>query len=224
MMRFLYLSATILLLLVPNSFGQKIVDKIVATVRYSPSDTPEIITYSDILWQIALSPGVSLNPPKIEDLKSNLDLLIEQKLFLLEAKRLPRNLPTEAEIRQEIERVAAQFPSIFEFEKRLRLVGFISVRDENFQKIIEDRLTIEKYIDFRFRSFVIVTNEEERKYYNEVFVPSFRRRNPDLLVPPFEKVQQNINEILTETKVSEDIEKFLYEAKQRAEIEILLEP
>lgn len=223
MKKFFCLSAIILFLTL-NSFGQKVVDKIVATVRYNPSETPEIITYSDILWQMALSPGVPLNPPKSEDLKSNLDLLIEQKLFLLEAKRLPRSLPTEAEIKREIERIVAQFPSIFEFEKRLRLVGFTSIKDENFQKIIEDRLTIEKYIDFRFRSFVIVTSEEERKYYNEVFVPNFRRRNPDLLVPPFEKVQQNINEILTETKVSEDIEKFLYEAKQRAEIEILLEP
>lgn len=206
-----------------SSGKQKVVDEILATVRYSPVELPEIITYSDLLWQIALSPEIPLNPPKKEDLEATLSLLIEQKLFLLEAKRLPQNLPSDEELKSEIERIISRFPSVFEFEKRIRSVGFSSIRDESFRKIIEERIEIEKYIDFRFRSFVIVTEDEEKRYYQEVFIPNFRRRNPELLVPAFEKVKQAINQILVEQKVEQNIEKFLEEAKQRAEIEIFSE-
>jgi len=206
-----------------EALAQKTVDKIVATVSYGFSET-SIITYSDILWQMALSPNVSLNNPKAEELNRALELLIEQKLLFLEAKKIPRDAPTEADIKSEIERIIEQFPSALEFEKRLRSVGFESVKDPNFQKIIEQRITIEKYLDFRFRSFVIVTPEEEKRYYEEVFVPEFRHRNPNSIVPSFESVKQNINQILLEAKVERNIEEFLEEAKRRADIQIISKP
>ena len=69
--------------------------------------------------------------------------------------------------------VLAIFPSTSEFENRLRIVGFDSVKDENFQRLMEQRVAIEKYIDFRFRSFAVITPEEEERYYREKFVPEF---------------------------------------------------
>ncbi|MCS6873816.1 MAG: hypothetical protein N2Z23_00960 [Pyrinomonadaceae bacterium] len=223
-MRRVFLLTLILTSALLRTEGQKAVDWIVATVRYSPVEPAEIITYSDLLWQIALSPDRPLNPPKQEDLREALSLLIEQKLFLLEAKRIPQNTPSDEEVRAEIGRIISRFQSVFEFEKRIRSVGFSSINDDYFRKILEERIQIEKYIDFRFRSFVIVTEEEEKKYYQETFVPNFRRRNPNLLVPAFEKVKQDINLSLTEMKVEQSIDRFLQEAKQRAEIEIFVEP
>jgi hypothetical protein len=202
--------------------AQEIVDKTVAIISDGVSSS-ELITYSDLLWQLALQPGAPLNPPSSEDLNRTLQLLINQRLFALEAKRLPRNSPTEAEVNEEIKRVLALFPSTAEFERRLRSVGFESVADDNFRRIMEQRVTIEKYLDFRFRSFVIITPPDEEKYYRDVFVPDFRRRNPGLLVPAQAEVRARINQILTERKVEEEIEKFLDDAKRRAEIEILSE-
>lgn len=204
------------------SNAQKTVDKTVATVSDGVSK-PELITYSDLLWQLALQPDASLNPPGSEDLNRALQILINQRLFALEAKRLPRNTPTDDEVKTEIERVIALFPSTAEFEKRLRTVGFDSVRDDNFRRIMEQRVAIEKYLDFRFRSFVIVTPEEETRYYRDIFVPEFRRRNPGLIVPSLDEVRGRINQILVEREVEEDIERFLDDSKRRAEIEILLE-
>ncbi|GIU82137.1 MAG: hypothetical protein D6687_08295 [Acidobacteria bacterium] len=204
--------------------SQRTVDKIVATVSYGFSET-SIITYSDILWQIALSPNSSqINNPEPEELNRALELLIEQRLLLLEAKKIPRDTPTEAEINSEIERIIRQFPSVLEFERRLRSVGFESIKDPNFQKIIEQRIIIEKYLDFRFRSFVIVTPEEEKRYYEEVFLPEFRQRNPNSVLPSFESVRQTINQILVESKVERNIEEFLEEAKSRADIQLFPKP
>ena len=82
-------------------------------------------------------------------------------------------------------------------------------------------MAIEKYIDFRFRSFVVNTAEDEARYYRDTFVPEFRRRNPGLLLPSLDEKRDEIREALTEQKVIADIERFLDEAKERAEIVVL---
>ena len=200
--------------------AQTVVDKTVATVG-DGSGIPELITYSDLLWQLALQPNTPLRPPTSEDLNRALQLLINQRLFALEAERVPRAAPTAKEIDDEIKRVLALFPSTADFEKRLQTVGFDSVKDDNFQRMMAQRVAIEKYLDFRFRSFAVITTEDEAKYYREVFVPDFRRRNPGLLMPTLDEMRGRINQTLVEQKVASDIEKFLDDAKRRAEIVVL---
>ena len=114
--------------------AQEIVDKTVAVVR--DSSRYELITYSDLLWQLALQPGDPLDPPRSEDLNQALQLLIDQKLFALEAKRLPQVDPTEAEIDQKISETLSYFSSPAIFEARLKTVGFDSIKDPAFQQII----------------------------------------------------------------------------------------
>lgn len=203
-------------------FSQEVVDKTVATVSDGSSD-PELITYSDLLWQLALQPETPLNPPTSEDLNRALQTLINLRLFALEAQRLPSAEPNENEINAEIKRILAEFTSTSEFEGRLRRVGFDSINDANFQRMMKQRVAIEKYIEFRFRSFVIITPDEEKRYYRDVYTPDFRRKNPGSLLPPFEEKQVEINKILTERKIEEDIERFLDDAKRRAEIVVLFE-
>ncbi len=199
MKRFFFLGLFITALLFSGAQikAQTIVDKTVATVGDGVG-VPELITYSDLLWQLALQPNAPLTPPTSEDLNRTLQLLINQRLFALEAKRLPRAEITDEEIQEKIRDVLAGFPSTAEFERRLRLVGFDSVRDENFLEIMRQRVAIDKYLDFRFRSFIVITQEDETKYYRDVFTPDFRRRNPGLLLPPFDEVRTQINLQLTE--------------------------
>lgn len=202
--------------------AQVVVDKTVATIGDNVGN-PEIITYSDLLWTLALQPGAALNPPNSEELNRALQLLINQRLFALEAERVPRPAPTEAEIETEIKRILALFPSTAEFERRLRIVGFDSIKDENFERMMARRVAIEKYLEFRFRSFVVITPQDEEKYYREIFTPDFRRRNPGLLMPTLNEMRSRINRLLTEQKVESEIERFLDFSKRRNEIIILSE-
>lgn len=202
--------------------AQQVVDKTVATVGDGVG-VPELITYSDLLWQLALIPNVPLNPPTSEDLNRALQLLINQRLFALEAERVPRAAPNQDEIDAKIKEILDRFPSTIDFVKRLNAVGFGSINDDNFQRIIAQRVAIDKYLDFRFRSFVVITPKDEETYYNEVYKPDFRKRNPGLLLPKLEDVSSQINKTLTEEKVASDIEKFLDDAKRRSEIIILSE-
>ena len=218
----LILLAPIFFCAAPKINAQEIVDKTVATVDDGVGK-PELITYSDLLWQLALQPDISITPPSSEDLNRALQLLINQRLIALESDRLPQDPPGDAEIDAMIKEVLANFPSTAEFEKRLRIVGFDSVKDDNFVRMMAQRVRIEKYLDFRFRSFAVITPEDEMKYYRNVFTPDFRKRFPGILVPTFDEKRAEIDRILTEEHVAGDIETFLDEAKRRAEVVVLSE-
>jgi hypothetical protein len=215
------LITAVLLILAAINAAQEVVDKTVAVV--SDSSRSELITYSDLMWQLALQPGTPIDPPRSEDLNQALQILINQRLFALEAERLPRVAPTDAEIEQKITETLSYFPSPAAFEARLKLVGFDSVQDEAFQHIIAQRVAIDKYVDFRFGSFIVITPEDEANYYRNVFVPEFRRNSPGSNMPTLDEERNNINQILTRNKTAAGIEAFIDEAKRRATIEILSE-
>src|SRR5687768_2974530 len=152
-----------LLVLAAISPSQQMVDKTVATV--ADGVRTELITYSDLKWQLALQPNVQLSPPTSEDLNRALRLLIDQRLFALEAERIPREPTTKAEINAKISEILSFFPTPAEFERRLNIVGFKSVSDPNFELLIAKRVAIDKYLTFRFRSFIVITAEDEAQYY-----------------------------------------------------------
>lgn len=193
------------------------VDRTLAVVS-DASGAPQLITYSDVLWQLALEPDTPISPPSREDVSRTVELLVKQRLFALEANRLPQSPPTEAEIAAEIRDVLSQFASPEAFEARLRKVGFESVADDDFERLMGERVRTKKYIDFRFRAFVVVTPEDEEKFFKETILPEFKRRFPNATEPLLAERRAQINKILVERSVAESIEAFLDEAERGAEI------
>lgn len=215
-----HLALTIGFLLViggSSASAQKVVDRTLAIVSDN-SGRPELITYSDILWQMALEAGTDLRNPNKDDVTRVLETVVRQRLFILEANRLPQAPPTEAEINAELRDVLEQFPTVQEFESRLRAVGFDSVKDANFERLMTERVKIKKYINFRFRSFVVITPEDEERYLNEVVIPEFRRRFPNAAEPKLADQRARINSILVERSVAQSIEAFFDEAERNTEI------
>jgi len=216
-----YLVAT-MLVLASAAGGQVVVDKTVATV--ADGSRSELITRSDLLWQLALQPNTPIDPPREEDLRQALQTQINQRIFALEAQRLPRAAPTDKEIADKITEILKYFPSTAEFERRLKAVGFSSVKDDNFENIVGQRVAIDKYLDFRFRSFVVVTADDEAAYYRDTWVPEFRRANPTAIVPSLEEARARVNAAVVEQRVAASIETFLEEAKRRVTVTVISEP
>jgi hypothetical protein len=202
--------------------AQSPVDRTVATIT-DQSGAVELVTLSDILWQLALQPEISLEKITAEELNSGLKSIIDQKLFELESVRLPQRAVTEEEVKSEIRNLLSFFKSPVEFEQRLRLVGFKSVEDREFKSLVEKRIKIRRYIDFRFRSFVLVTAEEEEDFYNRIYVPEFRNRFGNAELPSLDSKRTEIRRVLAEDKISLEIERFLDEARQSSEINYLVE-
>lgn len=214
--------AVALCITVVEASGQVVVDRTIATV--SDGARTELITRSDLMWQLALQRGVPLDPPREEDLRQALQTQIDQRIFALEAQRLPRAAPTKKEIGEKIEDVLKHIGSAVELQRRLRTVGFTSVGDVSFENIIGQRVAIDKYIDFRFRSFVVVTAEDEAIYYRETWVKDFQRENPGVNVPSLADARASVNKGVIEQRVAANMETFLEEAKRRVQIVIIAEP
>jgi hypothetical protein len=207
---------TFFICLAPAARAQEIVDKMVATV--SSGSRANLITYSDLLWQLALQPGTPLVNPGSEELNRALNLIINQRLILQEAEKLPPIAPTDAEVEAALKNLINQFASREEFYERVKRVGLSA---EQLREIIRQRVAIDKYLDFRFRSFTIVTPQEVADYYRDVFVPRFRRQSPGQLVPTLEQVSDQIEKTLTESKIESETDAFLDAARENAEIVIL---
>lgn len=207
---------------VPAQQRTAIVDRWVATVGGT-----ELITYSDLIWQLSLEPATPIDSPRPDDLNRVLELVIRQRLIVQEAESLPTIAPTPEEIDAEINRIINRFPSREEFYRRLERVGLTetvngvtSVSDQ-LREIARERAVIEKFVDFRFRSFTIVTPEEVAAYYRDVYVPRFRRRTPGVIVPTLEQAGAEIERELRESKIASDIDTFLEDARTRADVVIL---
>jgi hypothetical protein len=193
--------------------AQQVVDKMVATVNGGVRT--ELITYSDLMWQLALQPDTLLDKPSSEQLNGALRLLIDQRLILQEAEKLPTITPTPSEIADSRAELARHFASEPVFRERLLRVGLTS---EKLDEIIEQRLKMEKYLDFRFRNFVVISQKEIADYYRDVYVPRLKARNPGRIVPPVEQARDEIERTLMEAKIESDTDAFLDTLRQRAEI------
>ena len=191
------------------------VDRMVAVVN----DTG-LITYSDLLWQLALQPSVPLETPRQDDLRRALDLLVSQRLILQEAEKLPAVAPTQKEIDDETARLISFFPSQSAFYDRLARVG-LGQDSAQLREIISDRVRIQKYLDFRFRAFTVVTQADVEAYYRDTFVPNFRRQSPGRVVPELKDVHDRIQKEMVERKVESDTDDFLEQARSTAQITVL---
>ena len=211
------------LMLLPLSFissqpcsAQQVVDKMVATVNAGVKT--DLITYSDLMWQLALQPNTVLDNPTSPDLNRALRLLIDQRLILQEADKIPTIVPKPKEVSDARDELARQFASPLEFQQRLQRVGLTS---EKVDEIVEQRLKMEKYLDFRFRNFVVISQQEIADYYRDVYVPRLRARAPGRIVPSLEQARAEIETTLMEAKIESEMDSFLDTARERAEIVVL---
>lgn len=195
--------------------AQEVVDRWVATIN-----NRELITYTDLLWQLALQPDTPIDSPRAEDLQRVLNLLLDQRLISQEAGKLPTITPSDADVEKATGELVKRFPSQAAFYERLARVGLTG---EGLREIVRQRVEIENYLNFRFRSFTIISTQEIADYYRDVFVPRHRRVSPGRIVPTLEQATPEIERTLTESKIESDTDAFLEDARSRADIVILLE-
>jgi hypothetical protein len=211
-LRLILVSLLLTLSFISISLGEE-VDRMVAIVNGK-----DLITRSDLLWQLALQPNQPLERPDPNDLDQVLQLIIDQILIAQEAEKLPPTSPTDEEVKEKLNELIKYFPSRANLEERMHKVGLSS---ERLMDILKRRVAIEKYLDFRFRSFTVVTPGEVADYYRDVYVPRLRRQNPGVIVPKLEEVRDQLEKDLTETKIESEVDTFLENARQRADIVVL---
>jgi hypothetical protein len=202
----------VLLLVAATARGQVVYDEAVATVN------GDLILKSDVLWGLALDPEVKVEEfwdPKIQEMM--LRTLVDQRLLLQEAEKLPATRATDAEVEKLRAEITANVNTRgrTEFEERLRLVGLTS---DQLDRMLRNRLQITKFIDFRFRSFVVVTDPEIRAYFDAEIKPALEDQTPAFLESSLQARRAEIERALIEEKINDSIDVYLEDARARAEI------
>ncbi|MCC6291946.1 MAG: hypothetical protein IT164_04815 [Bryobacterales bacterium] len=81
------------------------------------------------------------------------------------------------------------------------------------------QLTITRFVNFRFRPGVRVTDEEVANYYRDSFVPGWESVKAPVPVPPVQDAQAEIEAILTEQKVDQAMDDWLKAARASVRIQ-----
>ena len=199
------------------AYAEQTIEQILTLVNEDP------ITRLDLLWSIAMD-SQAPNPagPISSDLLARkLDVMIDERLISQEAARIPSVEITRDEIERKRAELIKSFPSEAQFRER---VGSVGLTPQKLEEILRQRILIDRFVDFRFRSFVLVTEQEVKRYYDEVLVPKVRAGGqvpPGLDAP---QIHENIEKILKQEKVDAEINRFLATARQRADVVQLAEP
>jgi len=204
----------------PAVRAQTVPDKMVATVTNGSRATPDLITYSDLVWQLTLEPGRPVpDHPGSADLNHALHLLEDQLLILQEARKLPSADTKEArdkEVDARRNELAQAFGGAQRLQERMARVGLTS---EQLDLILSDRVIVDHYLDFRFRAFTVVTEKEIQDRYNQTYGPL---KNSGRIVPTLEEVRNRLKDELTEQKIEADIDKFVDDLRDQPGTEIVL--
>jgi len=213
----------LLFALCPASYAQTIADKAVASVTNGSRATPDLITYSDLIWQLALEPATTFaEKPSSENLNRALRLLEDQVLVLQEARKLPSADTPEArkdrdeEVKKRRDELAQLIGSAARLQERMTRVGLTG---EQLDSILRDRVMVDRYFDFRFRAFVVIPDKELTDRYNETYG---RARNSGRIVPTFEEVRSRIYEELRNAKIAAEIDAFVDNLREQPGTEIVV--
>lgn len=199
----------------PAVSAQTVVDQILALVN------EDVITRTDLLWSIALDPKAPspAGPVSSDLLKQKLEVMMDQRLVSQEAARVPSTELNQEEVDKKRTEIIRSFKSEAEFRQRVESVG---LTPERINDLVRERISIDRFVDFRFRSFVLVTEPEIKAYYDETLAPRIRAAGQ--VPPPLEKVSEEISAILKQEKINTEIDRWLNTVRQRADVVQLAEP
>jgi hypothetical protein len=171
------------------------IDKIVAVVD------GRIITQSDVRQERAIR-GV-LGETTIDD-DGVVQQLIESYLIESQLAGFPGIDVDDREIAEEIAKLSKK-----------EAISARALHDA-----ILRRMRTGRYLDLRFRQFIRPSDQDVRKYYDEVFVPAARTRgtNP---IPPLEQVSDAVRKNVLEEQLDHEVSIWLEAVRRRSIIEIL---
>jgi peptidyl-prolyl cis-trans isomerase SurA len=208
-----------LILLVPTVHQAEVIDRLMAVVDR------QIITLGDIEQELKLQemdphpaepgrPAENQEPRQTEQLV--LDRLIEQNLIRQQIGLFPGIDVTEEEIETQMAEMQKKFGGATAWNRALKEHG---VTLESIRNRIRWQLEVMKFIDYRFRQFVIIDAGEIEAYYNNQFLRDLRQRGIREQ-PPLSEVEEKIRQILVEDKLNAQVDEWLSSLRAAAAIEI----
>jgi hypothetical protein len=192
-----------------GSSGAQVIDGVAARIE------DDVITESEVRELSAFQKLVDGQPkPRIEVIKELADQWIVRGE--VSAAKYPR--PSKEEVDRAYAQFMGQFPSPQEFIAKCANAG---LTEASLRRLIEEQLYLSRFLDYRFRPAAQVDEKQIEAYYRDDFAPPLKSRGE--VVPPLEKVEDTIREVLIQRAINERAAKWLDDTRERLKIDIVME-
>jgi peptidyl-prolyl cis-trans isomerase SurA len=193
------LIAAILSFVVPVTVRAELIDRVAAAVNN------EVITLSELRQAVAFNAalGGKGNGKQLE--QETLEGLINGKLLLQEAYRLKVAEISEQDIAAEVGRLRQRLGSDDAYRSFLARTG---LTEERLSRMLGDRLLIERFVEKKIGLFARVSREETQSYFQD-HPKEFQDKR-------FAQVQKPITALLSAQKVSQQLDLYVGELRDRA--------
>ncbi len=212
-MRRLVQSVALFILVAMPLCAQQVIDRVVTVVN------GRVITQSEWNEQQRFEALAEGKPAANEQPSQEaLNRLVDRTLLLQQMAELNFRPPTPEAVQREIEEVKKQLPAAktaTEDAWRKTLAEY-GIPEDDFQQIVTDRANVARFIDVRFRSNARISPVELDAYYKDTFVPQFQKASGNKPAPPLKDVQDKIQQILIEQRVTQDLESFIQSLRIQA--------
>jgi peptidyl-prolyl cis-trans isomerase SurA len=196
-------------------FRAEVIDRLVAVVNR------QIITLGDVEKEMKLQEldrltGDLTGMSSSQQQKVTQDLLvqrlIEQSLIREQIQQFPGLEISDEQVESQL---AAIEKNAGGAEKLAQMkVDLGAIRDR-----LRWQLQVVKFIDYRFRQFVVVDTKEIEAYYQSQLLPELEKRNVPS-APELAEVEERIRKIVTEEKLNTQVDEWLASLRRDATIEV----
>jgi peptidyl-prolyl cis-trans isomerase SurA len=181
----------------------ELIDRVVASVNN------DVITLSELRQAVAFNAalGGKGNGRQLE--RETRDGLINGRLLLQEAYRLKFAEASEQDIAAEVGRLRQRLGSDDAYREFLDRTG---LTEERLMRMLGDRLLIERFVEKKIGLFARVSRDEAQSYFQD-HPNEFKDKR-------FAQVQKSITELLSQQKVSQQLDQYIAELRDRAVIRL----
>ena len=175
----------------------EVIDRVVAVVE------GHVITLSDLRQERQVR--AQLGEEAIDDDAALAKLLVDNFLIERQIADYPNLDVTDAEVDSDVEKFNLS----------------ASRASDALRNAVRQRIRMQKFFDVRFRQFIRPTDDEIRKYYDEVFLPEARARGMQSIPPLTDpEMAKGIRENVIQESVDHEVDGWLKAIRRRSNVEV----
>lgn len=173
----------------------------------------QVITVSEIEREIRIAAFLNGDKPDFSPVsrRKTADRLIEQKLIRKELELSHYAKPGPDEVEATVQEVSARFPNVEQFRRGLEPYG---ISEPDLRAHLEWQLTALRFIEFRFRQGIQITEPEIREYLEKQVGSKWREQKLT------DETRDQIEETLIEQRVDKQLDEWIRDARKRTQVQI----
>ena len=175
----------------------EVIDRVVAVVE------GHVITLSDLRQERQIR--AQLGEEAIDDNAALAKLLVDNFLIERQIADYPNLDVTDTEVDSDLQKFSLSASQAF----------------DALRNAVRERIRMRKFFDVRFRQFIRPTDDEIRKYYDEVFLPEARARGMQSIPPLSDpEMAKGIRENVIQENLNHEVDGWLKAIRRRSNVEV----